>query len=97
MYPLVLVLLPALVSFDSKVLRYSLPLTAVGLGIAVYHNLLYYNILPESASPCIQGISCTTVQLQWLGFITIPFLSLVGFGLIFILLITLYRKDKREK
>lgn len=97
MYPLVLIFLSALFSTDTKVVRYSLPLTVVGLGIAIYHNLLYYNILPESASPCIMGISCTTVQLQWLGFITIPFLSLMGFGIIFILLMTLNRKDNREK
>lgn len=97
MYPLVVILLPALFSFDSKVIRYTLPLATIGLGIAVYHNLLYYNILPESASPCIQGISCTTVQLQWLGFITIPFLSLMGFGIIFILLMALNRKENREK
>ena len=97
MYPLVLILLAGLFPFDQKVVKFALPLTFTGLVIAIYHNLLYYNILPESAAPCISGISCTTVQIQWLGFITIPFLSLVGFGGIFILLILTYRKGSREK
>lgn len=86
MYPLVFILLAGLFPFQKSVLRFSLPLALVGWGIAVYHNLLYYKILPESAAPCVQGISCTTVQVEWFGFITIPFLSLVGFSLILILL-----------
>lgn len=97
MYPLVLTLLMGLFPFERKVIKFSLPLVIVGWGIAVYHNLLYYKILPESASPCIQGISCTTVQLNWLGFITIPFLSLAGFTLILSLLILLQRKLMHEK
>lgn len=86
MYPLVLILLAGLFPFQKSVLRFSFPLALIGWGIAVYHNLLYYKILPESAAPCVQGISCTTVQVEWFGFITIPFLSLVGFSLILILL-----------
>ena len=97
MYPLVLTLLMGLFPFERKVIKFSLPLVIVGWGIAVYHNLLYYKILPESASPCVQGISCTTVQLNWLGFITIPFLSLAGFTLILSLLILLQRNLMHEK
>lgn len=82
MYPLVLLLGLALFPLDLGILRYTRWLTGVGFGIAVYHNLLYYHLIPESLTPCKQGISCTTVQLEWLGFITIPLLSLVAFGLI---------------
>ena len=86
MYPLVLILLAGLFPFHKSVVRFSLPLVLIGWGIAIYHNLLYYKILPESAAPCVQGISCTTVQIEWFGFITIPFLSLVAFTVILILL-----------
>lgn len=86
MYPLVLILLAGLFPVSKTVIRFSLPLAFIGWLISVYHNLLYYKILPESAAPCVQGISCTTIQIQWLGFITIPFLSLVAFSLILILL-----------
>lgn len=82
MYPLVLLFGLALFPLDLKVIRYALPLTIIGWGIAVYHNLLYYKLIPEHMAPCTQGISCTTVQLEWLGFITIPLLSLVAFTVI---------------
>jgi disulfide bond formation protein DsbB len=82
MYPLVLLFGLALFPLDLKVIRYALPLALIGWGIAVYHNLLYYKLIPEHMVPCTQGISCTTVLLEWLGFITIPLLSLVAFTII---------------
>lgn len=97
MYPLVVIFLMGLFPFDSKVIRFSFPLVLIGWLIAVYHNLLYYNILPESAAPCVLGISCTTVQIEWLGFITIPFLALTAFTLLLILLTISHRIAKREK
>ncbi|HLW56214.1 MAG TPA: disulfide bond formation protein B [Bacteriovoracaceae bacterium] len=92
MYPLPILLFVGLLKLDKSVFRYTFPLALIGWGFAVYHNLLYYKVLPESASPCVRGISCTTVQLEWLGFITIPLLSLFGFSLILILLF-IYRKN----
>ncbi|MFA7612662.1 MAG: disulfide bond formation protein B [Candidatus Caldatribacteriota bacterium] len=92
MYPLPILLFSGLLKLDKSVFRYTFPLALIGWGFAIYHNLLYYKVLPESASPCVRGISCTTVQLEWLGFITIPLLSLFGFSLILILLF-IYRKN----
>src|SRR5688572_10622372 len=60
MMPLVFVFGSALWTNDNKYLKYSLPLTVVGLIIATYHNLLYYGIIPEGITPCTQGVSCTT-------------------------------------
>jgi disulfide bond formation protein DsbB len=94
MYPLVLIFLPAVVQFDRAVLKFSFPLAVTGMGIAFYHNLLYYKILPESAAPCVQGISCTSVHIEWLGFITIPFLSFTAFALILLLMFIIYRNPK---
>jgi disulfide bond formation protein DsbB len=96
MYPLVVIFLVGLFPFDQKVVKFSAPLALIGWLISFYHNLLYYNILPESAAPCVQGISCTTVQIQWLGFITIPLLAFTAFTLILILLIITHRMN-REK
>jgi disulfide bond formation protein DsbB len=97
MFPLVIIFLMGLFPFEAKVIRFSFPLVLIGWLISVYHNLLYYNILPESAAPCVLGISCTTVQIQWLGFITIPFLALTSFTLLLILLTISHRISKREK
>lgn len=82
MYPLVLVIGVGIVTRDAKWKYYALPLSLVGLAIAIYHNLLYYSLIPDSITPCKEGISCTTVQIEWLGFITIPLMALTAFVLV---------------
>lgn len=82
MYPLVVILAIGIYLKDKKLPYYVLPLSTIGLIIAIYHNLLYYNILPESATPCLIGVSCTTKYIELFGFITIPFLSLIAFLII---------------
>lgn len=95
MYPLVVIIAAGIVIGDGKWKWYALPLSLVGLGFAVYHNLLYYHIIPESLAPCMEGISCTSRQIEWLGFITIPLLSLTAFLLMTIGLL-LYRPRPNE-
>lgn len=92
MYPLTIIFLVALFSNDKNVFKYAIPLVLLGLFFAIYHNLLYYGILPEVAAPCSQGVSCTSDYINWFGFVTIQLLSLVSFALIFTLLIFLKRK-----
>jgi disulfide bond formation protein DsbB len=87
MYPLVLIIAVGIILSDRSVKFYALPLGLGGLFIAIYHNLLYYGLIPDNITPCTQGISCTTVQIEWLGFITIPLLSLTAFiGIVLCLL-----------
>jgi disulfide bond formation protein DsbB len=92
MYPLVFVLGTALLTDSSEAHRYGLPLSLAGMLVAIYHNLLYYHIIPESLAPCRSGVSCTTVQLEWLGFVTIPLLSLAAFALLNLCLFNVARK-----
>lgn len=79
LYPLIVIIGVGIILRDNRIKHYALPLTLIGLAISVYHNLLYYGILPESITPCTQGISCTSRQIEWLGFITIPLLALTAF------------------
>ncbi len=79
MYPLTLIFFVALWSGDRGYARYSLPLCALGAVLAAYHNLLYYGVIPETISPCQQGVSCTTRQIELFGFVTVPLMSLVTF------------------
>ena len=79
MYPLVVLATVALVRRDAGVGPYAWPLVALGLAISIYHNLLYYHLIPESVTPCAQGVSCTERQIEWLGVITIPLLALGSF------------------
>jgi disulfide bond formation protein DsbB len=80
MYPLVIVVGAGILMRDGGRMKYyALPLALAGLAISVYHNLLYYGILPESITPCTEGVSCTSRQIEWLGFITIPLMALTAF------------------
>jgi len=80
MFPLAIVLLVGLFPFDPGVVRYALPLAAIGGGVALYHLLLQVGVIPESAAPCREGVSCTDAQVEILGFVSIPMLSLLVFA-----------------
>ena len=91
MYPLVLIFLLNLLYPDDKLFKYASPLVFVGLGFALYHNLLMWGIIPESAVPCKQGVPCSTEYFEYFGFINIPFLSLSAYTVIAVLLLSLQK------
>jgi disulfide bond formation protein DsbB len=80
MFPLCIILLFGLFPFDPQVVRYALPLAAIGAVVALYHLLLQAGLIPESAAPCRQGVSCSDAQVEILGFVSIPALSLLVFA-----------------
>lgn len=96
MYPLVVIFAVGIWKKDKNIPYFALPLSIIGVIIAAYHNLLYYKIIPESLAPCTLGISCTTKQIEWLGFISIPFLSLLAFIAI-TLLVLLFKRYSTAK
>jgi disulfide bond formation protein DsbB len=91
MYPLVVILGLAIYRRSRELVIPAIILNVIGLAISIYHNLLYFNILPESAAPCVAGISCTTRMPGWLASFPIPAQALVGFILILIALIIYWR------
>ena len=97
MYPLVALFLVGMFQPIKYTIKFTLPVVSIGLFIAIYHNLLHYGIVPETASPCRAGVPCSTVYINWLGFITIPMLSAIAFALIFIILLILLKREKNEK
>ena len=94
MYPLVLVLAIGLFPVDRGAVRFGLPLAIGGWLIAAYHLLLYLGIVPESASPCRQGVSCKEEYIEVLGFLSIPALSPLAFSTVVGLLLILRRRLK---
>jgi disulfide bond formation protein DsbB len=94
MFPLPLVLLVGLLPYDPRVGRYALPLALGGLGIAVWHTLLYVGVLPETAAPCRQGVPCARPTFALFGVLSIPVLSLLAFTLLTVLL-ALHRREVR--
>ena len=97
MYPLVLIFLINLLYPDDKLLKYSIPLVLVGLFFSIYHNLLMFGIIPESVVPCVQGVPCSTEYINWLGFITIPFLSLIAYSVILVFMLFYKKEISNEK
>jgi len=95
LFPLVILLAMGLFPFDRSVVKYTLPLAIAGWLTALYHNLLYSGIIPESIQPCSQGVSCTEKYIDLFGFITIPMLSLLSFSTIIGLLILLQRRTSK--
>ena len=87
MYPLVIIFLVNMLYPDDKIVKYAMPIAFVGFAFSIYHNLLMFEIIPESIVPCVQGVPCSTEYINWLGFITIPFLSLVAYSIIIVLLL----------
>jgi len=92
MYPLVIIFLAGMMPFDKSVFKYAVPFIGLGWFFGLYHNLLHYGIIPASASPCVQGIPCSTKYIEWFGFITIPMLSFIAFSMIAILIYIIKRK-----
>jgi disulfide bond formation protein DsbB len=82
MYPLVFILAVGILLRDRWMRFYILPLSVVGLAISIYHNLLYNGFIGEGLGTCAVGVSCTSRQIEWLGFITIPLMSMTAFAVI---------------
>lgn len=95
MYPLVVILSVGILRKNKDLPLYVLPLALIGLVIGFYHNLLYYNIIPEAAAPCALGVSCTTKFVEYFGFITIPFLSMIAFGIISVAMVAFWKMNKK--
>ncbi|HTH36759.1 MAG TPA: disulfide oxidoreductase [Pyrinomonadaceae bacterium] len=93
MYPLVLIIGIGIVTKDVRWKTYALPLALIGLVISVYHNLVYYGVIPESLTPCTQGVSCSERQIEWFGFLTIPLMGLLSF-LVITLTVALFKTKK---
>lgn len=87
MFPLVLLLPVGLLPFDARVVSYALPLALAGWLVSLFQVLLVVGLIPEAIRPCTQGVPCSEVQIQWLGFVNIPLLSLIAFSTINALLI----------
>jgi disulfide bond formation protein DsbB len=94
MYPLVILLGIASYRQDRGIVRYAVPMTVLGGTVSLFHYL--EQKVPGFSAPslCRVGIPCTQEYINWLGFITIPFLALTAFTLITILLIGVARSSR---
>lgn len=84
MYPIVFILGLAVIKKDVNAAKYSLLLSIIGGGISLYHYAIQkVNFLSETAPACGR-VPCTGMYINGFGFITIPFLALIAFIIIFV-------------
>ncbi|MFO1446124.1 disulfide bond formation protein B [Bacillus sp. Bva_UNVM-123] len=84
MYPLPVILGIAVYYNEAVIKKYILSIAFIGWFIALYHVLLQKIPAMKAIEPCKQGIPCSVDYVNYLGFITIPMLSLTAFTLIII-------------
>lgn len=85
MYPLAGFILIGLLRKDWHLPYYTIPFSVFGLGVSTYHYLLEKTDIFAGTTVCRQGVSCTTQWINWFGFVTIPFLALIGFLVILLM------------
>ena len=88
MYPQVLLLGLAYLKKDRHITDYSMVLSFLGAGIALYHYLIQRGTIGEIL-PCSAvgySVSCAEKFVMTFGYITIPMMSLSAFLLIFFLM-----------
>jgi len=79
LFPLSIILVLGLFPLDTKVIKYALPLSLIGMLFTIYHCLLFYGFIPENLQPCSQGIPCNDDSMILFGILPIPVLSLLAF------------------
>jgi disulfide bond formation protein DsbB len=94
MYPFVIILGIAYIKKDYQIAFYSMILSAIGSCISLYHYSLQKFSFMTDVAPACGRIPCTGQYINWLGFITIPFLALTAFIIIFICSYLIWKKSK---
>ena len=86
MYPLAIILGIAAARGDAGVVRYAGPLAAIGAVISVWHiGVQRVPSLPSGS--CSLDVPCSTIEIEVIGFVTIPTMALAGFLAILTLLL----------
>lgn len=81
MYPLAVILGIAVFRGDTAVRRYALPLAVIGGSISTYHYVIQQ--FPDLATgSCSTTVPCTAALVWKFGFVSIPLMALVSFGVI---------------
>ncbi|TRY26297.1 disulfide bond formation protein B [Brevibacillus sp. LEMMJ03] len=96
MYPLVILLGVAAAKKDYHMSSYALILSVIGGCISLYHYLIQKVPALNDLGTACGIIPCNTDYINWLGFITIPFLALVAFIMIAVLQVFIRRYEKES-
>lgn len=96
MYPIVALSLVALWRRDKNIFYYVLPLSVLGTILEIYHYMLQKFPIDTSFG-CTAANPCSALKVDYFGFITIPFLCLVAFVVIDVLLISMIVREMKKR
>ena len=97
MYPFVVLLGIATVKKDYGIAFYTMILSAVGGMISLYHYGLQKVAILADTAPACGRVPCTGQYINWLGFISIPFLALTAFIIVFVCSFLVWKQSKEDK
>ena len=94
MYPFTVILGIAVIKKDFQISFYSMILSAIGILTSAYHYALQKLSFLADTAPSCGRVPCTGQYINWLGFISIPFLALIAFIIIFVCSYILWKNSK---
>ncbi|RKQ31289.1 disulfide oxidoreductase [Oceanobacillus halophilus] len=98
MYPLVVIYAVAAIKKEINIALPGLVFSGIGMFVSAYHYLIQkVPAFQEMGGACIGGVPCNVVYVDYLGFITIPFLALTAFTIISILHVALLINTRKNK
>ncbi len=96
MYPLIVILGIGFYKKDRNSAYYALPLSIIGMGVSFVHYLHQKTDFFKQAIQCTQGVPCSGQYINWLGFITIPFLAFMAFLMITVFVVYSLKEADHE-
>src|SRR5690606_31064136 len=96
MYPIVLISGIALYQKNARIALTTAIFSIVGGSISIYHYSLQKLTFMHDSAPVCGNVPCTGQYVNYLGFITIPFMALTAFVLILITSLFLMKAQKES-
>ena len=94
MYPLPFIFGAALAQKKYDIFWHAFPMVLIGMGLAAYHYAIQMSAFAaNSCSPDL--VACTTRQIAYFGFMTIPLGSLLAFSAIAVMLLVLRGRHQK--
>lgn len=99
MYPIVLSSFISIRKRDRHIVDYLFPISIMWIVLETYHYILQKTSWLDAIwwwTFCTRSAPCNALQVNYFGFITIPFMCLIAFIVIFISCIVIKRAIKRQ-
>lgn len=97
MYPIVIMTTVAYIQKNARIAVTTAVFACIGGSISLYHYSIQKLDFLQSTAPACGLVPCTGQYINWLGFITIPFLALTAFVIIAAISFYMLRVLKEEK